>query len=271
MRDLWQRHDTVKLHYMRDREAIDSELRRVAAKRQAMRERGFEPSARDIDELLDERLSQRAEAREALAVQAREATCGTRVFVSVQRQRCAAARVARLAALPLSIAAAATVFTCVVTFGAHRPPPPTESAAPPPTSAISAPAAPSVYAAPRAAAPPHDFADQAFTEMLEQEGVPVPGREYATNHGHAVCNFLATQPKFSEAVKFVQRSTTWDANQSGKFAAGAIVSYCPEYEHTTFDQAQQPLQDTVSDLQAVQGRLDSILGDLRRVQYAGSQ
>jgi hypothetical protein len=42
---------------MRDREAIDSVLRLLAAVRRSIREHGGEPSSRQIDELLDERLA----------------------------------------------------------------------------------------------------------------------------------------------------------------------------------------------------------------------
>ena len=44
---------------MRDREVIDSELRLVAAVRRSIREHGGEPSSRQVDELLDERLTHR--------------------------------------------------------------------------------------------------------------------------------------------------------------------------------------------------------------------
>jgi hypothetical protein len=40
----------------RDRETIDSELRLLAAVRRSIREHGGEPSSRQVDELLDERL-----------------------------------------------------------------------------------------------------------------------------------------------------------------------------------------------------------------------
>jgi hypothetical protein len=46
-----------RLQSMRDRETIDSELRLLAAVRRSIRERGGEPSNRQVDELLDERLS----------------------------------------------------------------------------------------------------------------------------------------------------------------------------------------------------------------------
>jgi hypothetical protein len=42
---------------MRDRETIDAELRLLAAVRWSIREHGGEPSSRQIDELLDERLA----------------------------------------------------------------------------------------------------------------------------------------------------------------------------------------------------------------------
>jgi hypothetical protein len=42
---------------MRDRETIDSELRLLAAVRPSIREHGGEPSSRQVDELLDERVS----------------------------------------------------------------------------------------------------------------------------------------------------------------------------------------------------------------------
>ncbi len=41
---------------MRDRETIDSELRRVAAELRSIRERGGRPSSQQVDALLDERL-----------------------------------------------------------------------------------------------------------------------------------------------------------------------------------------------------------------------
>ena len=44
---------------MRDREVIDSELWLLAAVRWSIREHGGEPSSRQVDELLDERLAHR--------------------------------------------------------------------------------------------------------------------------------------------------------------------------------------------------------------------
>ena len=44
---------------MRDLDTIDSELRLLAAVRRSIREHGREPSSRQVDELLDERLAYR--------------------------------------------------------------------------------------------------------------------------------------------------------------------------------------------------------------------
>jgi len=53
---------------MRDRETIDSELRRVAAELRSIRERGGRPSSRQLDALLDERLGHPADALCDLAI-----------------------------------------------------------------------------------------------------------------------------------------------------------------------------------------------------------
>ena len=53
---------------MRDREPIDSELRLLAGVRRSIREHGGEPSSRQVDELLDERLSHRGRRGEHPAV-----------------------------------------------------------------------------------------------------------------------------------------------------------------------------------------------------------
>ena len=69
-------------HSMRDRETIDSELRRIASGRRSIREQGGQPSSRQVDELLDERLGHRAEASETEAVQA----CETEVVADTWSQ-----------------------------------------------------------------------------------------------------------------------------------------------------------------------------------------
>ena len=83
--------------------------------------------------------------------------------------------------------------------------------------------------------------------------------------GHAVCDFLAHQPNFADAVGFVQRSSIWDANQSETVTAGAIVSYCPQSQPAA--PVEQPAyQNALSDVQAIQRRLQSIQGDLQGIQ-----
>ena len=163
-----------------------------------------------------------------------------------------------LAALPLSLLAVATVL--VVMFAVHKPQPAAQPAVVPPS------AAPPNPAPPKAHAPPLDIVDRAFIDGLNQVGVPVPSHEYVMIHGHAVCDFLAQQPNFAEAVGFVQRSSIWDANQSADFAAGAIVSYCPQYEPASPVEMQQTFQNALSDMQAIQGDLQGIQGDLQGIQ-----
>ena len=53
---------------MRDPETIDSELRLLPAVHWSIREHGGEPSSRQVDELLDERLAHLRGASEDVAV-----------------------------------------------------------------------------------------------------------------------------------------------------------------------------------------------------------
>jgi hypothetical protein len=53
---------------VRDLDTIDSELRLITAVRRTIREHGGEPSSRQVDELLDERLAQLRGASEDVAV-----------------------------------------------------------------------------------------------------------------------------------------------------------------------------------------------------------
>ena len=53
---------------MRDLDTIDSEPRLITAVRRTIREHGGEPSSRQVDELLDERLAQLRGASEDVAV-----------------------------------------------------------------------------------------------------------------------------------------------------------------------------------------------------------
>jgi uncharacterized protein DUF732 len=250
---------------MRDREVIDSELRRLAAVRRSIREHGGEPSSHQVDELLDERLGHRAEASVIEAVAASETEVVD--FTRYGRKR-VLRRLGLLAALPLSLIAVGAVL--VVMLAVHNPHPaaqPREVS--PPAAPVSPPAASKAHAPPPAAsktqALPLDIVDKAFIDALTQEGVPVPSHDYVKIHGHAVCDFLAHQPNFAEAVHMVQQSSIWDANQSTDVVAGAIVSYCPQYEPASPDEMQQTFQHALSDLQAIEGDLQGIRDDLRAI------
>jgi Protein of unknown function (DUF732) len=251
---------------MRDRETIDSELRLIALARRSIRERGGQPSSREVDELLDERLGQRADAAETEVVEAYEpeVVAGTwsqrddTADIKPHGRKGVLRRFGLLAALPLSLLAVAAVL--VVMFAVHKPPPAAQPAVvPPPSTARPNPAPPN------APTPPLDIVDSAFVDVLKHEGVPVPSHEYVMTHGHAVCDFLAQQSNFAEAVRFVQQSSIWDASQSADFAAGAIVSYCPQYEPTSRDEMQQSFQNALSDMQAIEGHLQGIQGDLQGI------
>ncbi|MGO9182947.1 DUF732 domain-containing protein [Mycobacterium sp.] len=249
---------------MRDRETIDSELRRIALSRQSIRERGGEPSCQQVDELLDERLGHKPET-EAVEAGLTHVVAGTRSkwhepkSVTPSRRKGVLRRFGLLAALPLSLVAVAAVF--VVMFAARSPHPAAEpTVVPPPSSARPTPAAP------KAQAPPVDIVDRAFIDALKQTGVPVPSHDYATTHGHAVCDFLTRQPNFAEAVRFVQQSSIWDADQSADFTAGAVVSYCPQYEPASAGEMQPGFQKTLSDLQAIEGNLKGVEGDLQGIE-----
>jgi hypothetical protein len=248
---------------MRDRDTIDAQLRRLAAVRRSIREHGGEPepSSRQVDELLDERLGYRAEA----SVEAREtgvvadtwSQCDETDDITPSGRKGVLRRFGLLAALPLSLVVAATVL--VVMFAVHDPHPAAQPTVVPPSSARPNPAAPKAHA------PPIDIVDRAFIDALKLEGVPVPSHEYVMLQEHAVCDFLAHQPNFAEAVRFVQQSSIWDANQSASFAAGAIVSYCPQYESPSLDEMQQAFQNALSDLQVLQGDAQSIQDNLQAI------
>ena len=234
---------------MRDRETIDSELRLIA---QRIREQGGQLSSRQLDDLLDERLGHRPEAS---ATEAREPQ-----VLAPPRRRSALRRFGPLSVLPLSLIA--VVAAVVVMFVVHKPQPADSAepaAAPPPASVQPHPVAPQTQA------PPVDIVDRALIDVLKQEGVPVPSHDYVTTQGHAVCDFLTRQPNFAEAVRFVQQSSVWDADQSANFTAGAVVSYCPQYEPTSLQQLQPGLQHTLTDMQAIQRDLQGIQGDLRGI------
>jgi hypothetical protein len=259
-RDLSQCRDSLKLVDMRDRETIDSELRRIALGR----EQGRQPSSREVDQLLDELLAHSAGTTLTSAVKARETVFvpdawsrATKIGPAPRRRRGALRRLGLLAVLPLSLVA--VLAAVVMMFVVHHQ---DSSAEPTETPPSAAPANPVV---PQAPAPRIDIVDMAFVATLKHEGVPVPSQEYVTAQGHAVCDFLAHQPNFADAVGFVQRSSIWDANQSADVTAGAIVSYCPQSQPATPD-LQPAYQNALSDLQAAQGKLKDIQGDLGGLQ-----
>lgn len=239
---------------MRDHETIDAELRLIALRRRSTREQGGQLSSRQVDELLDERLGHRAEASETGA-----AGVAKTAHIAPSVRKRALRRFGPLAMLPLSLLAVATAAFAAVMFGGDKAQPAEPAAAPPPSSARPVPAAPQAHA------PPLDLVDRAFIDVLKHDGVPVPSNEYVTTQGHAVCEFLTHQPNFAEAVRFVQRSTIWDADQSANVTAGAVVSYCPQYVPTGPDQTQPGLQNTLADMQAVEGALQRIQGDLQNI------
>ena len=252
---------------MRDRETIDSELRLIALGRRSIHEQGAQPSScQQVDELLDERLAHGAGPAETEAVGECETEvnadtwshCDKTGAITPYGRKGPLRRLGVLAALPLSLIAVATAL--VVMFAVHKPQSATQPAVvPPPSSARPNPATP------KAQDPPLDIADTVFIDVLKKEGVPVPSHEYVKTHGHAVCDFLTHQSNFAEAVRFVQRSSIWDNNQSADFAAGAIVSYCPQYEPASPDEMQPGFQNALSDLQAVQRDLQGIQGDLQGI------
>lgn len=245
---------------MRDRETIDSELRLIAQRR---REQGMQLSSREVDALLDERLGHLVELPETEAV-----VPGETGRIAPKKRKSLLLRYLPGAALPLSLLAVAAAL--VVMFWMHRSTPtqPAEAQqaqASPPSAAPANPAGPHDSAGTTARPAPSYIIDTAFINVLKQDGVPVPSQEYVTTHGHAVCDFLAHQTNFAEAVRFVQGSSIWDADQSAKFTAGAVVSYCPQYESASLEPVRPGVQSALPDLEAIERDLQRIQGDLKGI------
>jgi len=250
---------------MRDRDTIDSELRLLAAELRSIRERGGRPSSSRVDELLDERLGhlpERPQTTKLLTAAPRRVSTA-RLSPRRRRREGVLLRFGLRAALPLSLIAVATAAILAVSAlrNSH---PAAQQADAPPSDVQPGPAAPQLAAPPVSRAPtvdradPINVVDKAFVDALKQQGVPVPSQEYVTNHGHAVCDFLSRQNDFGEAARFVQQSTVWDADQSTEVVAGAMISYCPQYQPTSSSQLPQAYQKTLSDLQAIEGELQGI-------------
>jgi Protein of unknown function (DUF732) len=245
---------------MRDRETIDSELRLIALRR---REQGGQLSSREVDALLDERLGHPVEPSETEPV-----ATGEIRRITPKKRKSVLLRFFPVAALPLSVLAVAAAL--VVMFWVHKATPtqPAEAQpaeASPPPAAPPGPAAPPSSAAPAERPAPPYIIDTAFINVLKQDGVPVPSQEYVTSHGHAVCDFLSHKPNFAEAIRFVQGSSIWDGDQSARFAAAAVVSYCPQYESASLEPTQPGLQAALPDLEAIERDLQRIQGDLKGI------
>jgi len=249
---------------MRDRETIDTELRRVAAELRSIRERGGRPSSQQVDALLDERLGHPVEV-----------FCDTAVLDEIlapfeatserprRRRRGRLLRLALHAAVPLSVFAVVAVL--VVTFMVHRHHRPSESATTPTSEERMTPAPGPPLLVPPTPPSPTDIAETAMIDVLQHEGVPVPNRDYVTTQGHAVCDFLGRQPNFADGTAFVQRSTIWDAPQSADFTSAAIVTYCPQFESTNNDQLQQTFEKSLTNLRNIQGDLQGVNHDLQGI------
>jgi hypothetical protein len=249
---------------MRDRETIDSELRRVASELRSIRERGGRPSSQQVDALLDERLGHPVEVLCDTAFLDEILAPFTETVERPRRRRRGwVLRFALRAAVPLSVLAIGAVLVAIVTM--HRHHPAAEPTANPVADEQPSPAAPSPFVPPAAAPSPTDIAEKAMIDALQHEGVPVPSRDYVSAQGHAVCDFLGREANFSDATQFVQRSTVWDAHQSADFTTAAVVTYCPQFESANTDQMQQVFQKSVTNLQAVEGDLQGINHDLQGI------
>ncbi|RAU89983.1 DUF732 domain-containing protein [Mycobacterium colombiense] len=252
---------------MRDREKIDSELRLIALRRQQIREQGGQLSSHEADQLLDEILAQGAGTPEVVAFDAWESEVAgavrsreseARTIAARRRKIAALRRLGLFAALPLSLVAVVAAVAVMFALRHH------DSAAQPEDTPPAAAPAPPV--APKASAPAIGAVDAAFIGALKREGVPVPSQDYVMSQGHAVCDFLAHQPNFADAAGFVQRRSVWDADQSAKVTAGAIVAYCPQSRPTAPDPTQPDYQKSLSDLQDIQRDLQGIQGKLQDIQ-----
>jgi len=249
---------------MRDRETIDSELRRVAAELRSIRERGGQPSSRQVDALLDERLGHPVEVLSDTAVLDEIlAPFENTLERPRRRRRSLPLRLALRAAVPLS--ALAVVAVLVVMFAVHRHHRPFQPAPSPVADEQPTTVAPPPLVAPVNHPSPAEIAQKAMVEVLQREGVPVPNSDYAATQGHAVCDFLGHDADITNATAFVQRSTIWDAAQSADFTTAAIVTFCPQFESASSDQAQQAYQKAATNLQSIEGDLQGINRDLQGI------
>src|ERR1700758_3957027 len=173
---------------MRDRETIDSELRRVAAELRSIRERGGQPSSRQLDALLDERLGHPTEALWDIAVLDEIRPADEPEVRPRRKRRNPLLRLALQATMPLSLIAIAVVVAVMFAFHhRHRPTEPTTT--PPPDEQAKPVAQAPLIPAPKPVSPT-DISEKALIDTLQHEGMPVPSRDYVVTQGHAVCDFL---------------------------------------------------------------------------------
>jgi Protein of unknown function (DUF732) len=248
---------------MRDRETIDSELRRVAAELRSIRERGGQPSSRQLDALLDERLGHPTEALWDIAVLDEIRPADEPEVRPRRKRRNSLLRLAPRAAMPLSLIAIAVVVAVMFAFH-HRHRATEPMATPPPDDQAKPVAQAPLIPAPRPVSPT-DIAEKALIDTLQREGLPVPSHDYVVTQGHAVCDFLGRQPNVADAAHFVQQSTIWDASQSADFVTAAVITYCPQFESTASDQMQQTYQKSLTNLQSIEGDLQGINHDLQDI------
>jgi hypothetical protein len=236
----------------------------VAAELRSIRARGGQPSSRQLDALLDERLGHPSEALWDIAVldemwpPADEPDDRPR-----RKRRSLPLRLALRAAIPLSLIMIVAVVA--VMFALHHRHRTTEPAPTPPSDDHPTPAVQAPLISPPKTLSPTDIAEKALIDVLQHEGVPVPNHDYVTTQGHAVCDFLGRQPNVADATHFVQQSTIWDANQSADFVTAAIITYCPQFESTASDQMQQTYQKSLTNLQSIEGDLRGINNDLQGI------
>jgi hypothetical protein len=249
---------------MRDRETIDSELRRVAAELRSIRERGGQPSSRQLDALLDERLGHPSDALWDIAVLDEIWPPADEPEIRPRRKRRnPLLRLALHAAMPLSLITIAVVVAVMFAFN-HRHRATEPAATPPPDDQAKPVAQAPLIPAPKPVSPT-DIAEKALIDTLQHEGVPVPGHDYIVTQGHAVCDFLGRQPNVADATHFIQQSTIWDAGQSADFVTAAVITYCPQFESTASDQMQQTYQKAQTNLQSIEGDLQGINHDLQDI------
>lgn len=250
---------------MRDRAAIDAELRRLASARRRAGGLGVELSAAEFDALLDERLGHvpadsRAHLPEPPAVPNLASPSSRRI-----RTGRGGLRWARLA-LPLSVLACIAVTVIVLTMLGHRrdSPPASEYTREPSASATEHQPGPAL--SPQGA---QSLSDRVFVDTLRQVGVPVADSGGAVLSAHRLCDHLgqqsATDRDMTDAVRYVRATSAWNDAQSTDFVSASIISYCPQFRPEVsarippdLDRARSSLTDIDRDMRSIDARLRDI-------------